>query len=176
MIDTSCIAALAPNILYKPILASPVVERPTTTGLKISKRFAENALAFTQFLSSLAELFCQAVNYSYVNPSETPSQSQNERLNVQKGQLFAKTMASPTDCQQIGVHPTVPPTNCQLTKKPQAVVRRTGGPQGDGNPPQSAQVTFARNPLNLLLTFDKLNICWSFKTSDLFHFSGRGRW
>ena len=75
MIDTSCIAAFGQNILYTPILASPVVERPTTTGLKISKRFAENALAFTQFLSSLAELFCQAVNYSYVNPRETGPKS-----------------------------------------------------------------------------------------------------
>ena len=176
MIDTSCIAALAPNILYKPILASPVVERPTTTGLKISKGFAENALAFTQFLSSLAELFCQAVNYSYVNPSETLSQSHNKRLNVQKGQLFTKTVASRKDCHQIGVHQALPPTNCQLTKKPQAVVRRTGGPQGDGNPPQSVQVTFGLNPLILLLTFDKLSICWSLKKCNLFHFSGRGRW
>ena len=75
MIHTSCIAALGQNTLYKPILASPVVERLTTTGFKISKRFAENALAFTQFLSSLAELFCQAVNYSYVNPSETDPKS-----------------------------------------------------------------------------------------------------
>ena len=68
-------SCLGSKYLVYTHFGQPVVERPTTTGLKISKRFAENALAFTQFLSSLAELFCQAVNYSYVNPRETDPKS-----------------------------------------------------------------------------------------------------
>ena len=68
-------SCLGSKYLVYTHFGQPVVERPTTTGLKISKGFAENALAFTQFLSSLAELFCQAVNYSYVNPRETDPKS-----------------------------------------------------------------------------------------------------